>query len=41
MWKAVASILPADRIKYNKSVISIDADNKLVKCSDGATIRYK
>lgn len=40
IWKAVASLLPEERQRYNQEAISIDKDNKVVTLADGRKIAY-
>ncbi|KAF4663335.1 hypothetical protein FOL47_005808 [Perkinsus chesapeaki] len=41
IWKKVASLLPQDRMLYNKKLERLDVANKLAVFRDGSIIRYK
>ena len=40
IWKGVAKLLPAEKQRYNQTVVNIDKDSKEVTLSTGAKIQY-
>lgn len=40
IWKNVAGLLPAEKLRFNKSMAGIDATEKVATFSDGSQIKY-
>jgi protoporphyrinogen oxidase len=41
IWRALASRLPEERLRFGKRVVEIDADRHVALCNDGESIAYE